>query len=77
MSTISYNGGYLHCNVFMKYSVEDAADRYESAEKMCDDYKQDIIDDCIKRGYTESEIEAVLYHYKIKIHNCASFRNRL
>lgn len=69
IETKIYNGkdNFLYCSIDSDPS--NYMDGYDSSEECIDDIKQDIIDDCKLRNYTEEEIKTVVSHYEIVFNN--------
>ena len=68
MSTrINFKQGFLFSNV--EINPNDYADEYESAEECFEDFKNEIIQDCLAQGYNDFEIKAVLNYFDAKICN--------
>ena len=67
MKTINYNNQNLYCSVELDFPT--LRTMYNSAAECFEDHKEDIISDCVKNEYNESETNAVLSHYKMIINN--------
>lgn len=58
---------YLYCSV--SDNASDWSDAYDSSEECYEDIREDIIDSCKQRGYTDTETKTVLSHYEIYLSN--------
>ena len=65
MKTIKHNNQILYCSVELDFST--LRTMYNSAAECFEDCKEDIISDCIDRGYNEDETKAILFHYEVAI----------
>lgn len=58
---------YIFCDIPLTIRTYQCI--YDSAEECFNDIKEEIIYDCIDRGYTVDEATKILAHYEIALNN--------
>lgn len=60
---------YVFCSV--NFNAHEWSDYYSSSDECYKDLEQDIIDECVERGYDDITTDKVLMCYKIQLDNYA------
>lgn len=70
---INFKGQNLKCSVNL--NLKDLSSQYTSSDECIEAIEWEILLDCIDRGYSDEQIEAVLDFYKEKISQHKNWNN--